>query len=122
MKNLFTILIVLLLASPTHNGPAPAWQRYQRGTASWYGGTFHGHKTANGEVFDEQKLTAAHPTLPMGTFVKVRNMRNNRTVVVRINDRGPYSGNRIIDLSKGAAAQLGYQHRGTALVEILNKQ
>jgi rare lipoprotein A (peptidoglycan hydrolase) len=77
-------------------------QRFQ-GTASWYGPYFHGRKTATGEVFDQHSLTAAHKTLPFGTYLKVRNLLNDRTVVVRINDRGPYVGERSLDLSYAAA-------------------
>ncbi len=76
------------------------------GNASYYGAEFHGKKTASGEIFDMNALTAAHPDLPFGTICKVTNLMNNREVVVRINDRGPFVGNRIIDLSYGAAKEL----------------
>jgi rare lipoprotein A len=88
------------------------------GLASWYGDFFHGRQTANGEVYDMNALTAAHPTLPMPTYVAVTNLSNNRTVVVRINDRGPYHDDRIIDLSHKAAQVLGFFGRGTAPVRV----
>ncbi|MEM1242724.1 MAG: septal ring lytic transglycosylase RlpA family protein [Cyanobacteria bacterium P01_H01_bin.26] len=82
------------------------------GTASWYGPYFHGRLTANGETFDQHALTAAHKSLPFGTVLQVRNLKNNRTAVVRINDRGPYIGDRSLDLSKAAAQCLGSQETG----------
>jgi rare lipoprotein A len=90
----------------------------QQGMASWYGGQFHGRKTANGERFDKGGLTAAHKTLPFGTQVCVRSMVTGKTVVVRINDRGPYAGDRIIDLSQGAAQELGMLGLGIKPVEL----
>jgi rare lipoprotein A len=77
------------------------------GRASWYGPGFHGRKTASGETFNQYAMTAASRTLPLGTRVRVTNQSNGRSVVVRINDRGPYTGGRIIDLSRGAMSQLG---------------
>lgn len=77
------------------------------GVASYYGDSFHGRKTASGENYNKNKLTAAHPTLPFGTLVKVTNVRTGRWVIVRINDRGPYVGNRVIDVSYRAARHLG---------------
>lgn len=88
------------------------------GLASWYGDLFHGRRTANGEIYDMNALTAAHPTLPMPTYAMVTNLENNRTVVVRINDRGPYHEGRIIDLSHRAAQLLGIHDRGTATVRV----
>ena len=82
------------------------------GHASYYAAKFDGRKTANGEIFSNKKLTAAHRTLPFGTIVKVTNVKNNKSVVVRINDRGPYAKNRIIDLSHAAADSLGIIHAG----------
>lgn len=90
----------------------------QRGTASWYGKGFHGRKTANGERFDMRAMTAAHPTLPLDSWVLVRNLRNNKVAVVRINDRGPYHGNRILDLSYAAAKRLSFVDHGATQVEI----
>jgi len=91
---------------------------YQIGTASWYGSYFQGKQTASGEPYDMQDFTAAHPTLPLGTFVKVTNLRNGRTVVVRINDRGPVVDGRIIDLSYNAARSLGFSQRGIQTVRL----
>lgn len=82
---------------------------YQVGSASWYGKKFHGKATASGEDFDMFELTAAHRQLPLGSFVKVTNLRNGKWVVVRINDRGPYVGRRIMDLSYGAARMLDFR-------------
>lgn len=90
----------------------------EEGVASWYGPDFHGKLTANGEEYDMHGLTAAHRTLPFNTLVKVRNTSSGETVVVRINDRGPYAKNRIIDLSRGAAEEIGMIGSGTAAVEL----
>ena len=90
----------------------------QVGTASWYGPGFHGRKTASGERFDQNKLTAAHRSLPLDTKVKVTNLENGRSVEVEINDRGPYAGKRVIDLSKAAASRLDMTDDGTARVRI----
>jgi len=90
----------------------------QRGKASWYGAAFHGRKTANGEVYDMDALTAAHPTLPLPSYVRVTNLDNGRSLVVRVNDRGPFAHGRIIDLSKAAALKLGYKGQGTANVQV----
>lgn len=94
------------------------------GWASWYGPGFHGNLTANGEIYNQNGLTAAHRNLPFDTMVRVTNMDNGRSLVVRINDRGPYIRNRIIDLSKGAAQELGLMSTGVAPVrmEILERQ
>lgn len=89
---------------------------FETGTASWYGAEFHGRKTANGELFDKNSLTAAHKTLPFGTMVLVRNLANGREVLVRINDRGPFAKGRIIDLSEAGARVLGMIGTGTAQV------
>ncbi|RLQ86857.1 septal ring lytic transglycosylase RlpA family protein [Notoacmeibacter ruber] len=82
------------------------------GKASWYGPGFHGKKTASGEAFNQNAMTAAHKTLPLGSKVRVTNERNGRSIVVRINDRGPYAHGRVLDLSKGAAAKLGFIRAG----------
>ena len=94
------------------------------GIASWYGNDFHNKKTANGEKYDMNTLTAAHRTLPLPSVVKVTNLENGRSLVLRVNDRGPYAKNRIIDISKKGAALLGYQTQGTAKVkvEVLEKE
>ena len=89
-----------------------------RGVSSWYGPNFHGKLTANGEVFDQYGVTAAHKTLPLGTVARVTNIDNGKSVILRINDRGPYVGNRILDCSYGAAIKLGFKDLGTANVEI----
>lgn len=88
------------------------------GIASWYGPGFHGKKTSNGEIYNQNGFTAAHKTLPMNTILKVTNLNNNREVVVRVNDRGPFVANRIIDLSKGAASEIDMLGTGTAPVRL----
>jgi rare lipoprotein A len=88
------------------------------GTASWYGTKFHGKKTANGERYDMHAMSAAHKTLPMPTMARVTNLNNGRSVIVRVNDRGPFVKNRIIDLSYAAARALGYDNVGTAPVRV----
>jgi rare lipoprotein A len=98
--------------------PAVAAGWSEQGEASWYGPGFAGRPTANGEVFDPRELTAAHPTLPFGTRVEVRNLETGRTVVVRINDRGPFVPGRIIDLSQAAAEAIGLIATGVAPVRI----
>jgi len=91
----------------------------QRGIASWYGKNFHGKKTSNGEIYNMYAMTAAHKTLPLGTYVRVQNLENNRELEVRINDRGPFVRGRIIDLSYTAAKKLGIVAPGKADVEIV---
>ncbi|MCZ2723379.1 septal ring lytic transglycosylase RlpA family protein [Marinomonas sp. 15G1-11] len=88
------------------------------GTASWYGNKFHGHKTSNGETYDMYSFSAAHKSLPLPTYLKVTNLDNNKSVIVRVNDRGPFHGNRLIDLSYAAAARLDYHKKGLARVKI----
>ncbi len=90
----------------------------EEGIASWYGTKFHGRHTANGEIYDLYAMTAAHKTLPLPTYVKVTNLENNREVIVRVNDRGPFYSDRIIDLSYAAAKRLGFAERGTARVRV----
>lgn len=90
----------------------------ERGVASWYGPTFHGVNTSSGERYDMYGMTAAHKTLPLPTYARITNLRNGRTIVVRINDRGPFVGNRLIDLSYTAAAKLDMLRDGTAFVEV----
>lgn len=93
--------------------------RYDRvGMASWYGADFHAKQTANGEFFDMTAISAAHPTLPMPSYVHVTNLRNGRTMLVRVNDRGPYKPNRIIDLSRRTAQLLGFEHQGTTEIRV----
>jgi rare lipoprotein A len=91
----------------------------QSGLASWYGRDFHGKKTSNGEIYNMYAMTAAHKTLPLGTYVRVHNLENNRSVVVRINDRGPFVRGRVIDLSYTAAKDIGIVGPGTARVEVV---
>lgn len=88
------------------------------GLASWYGDDFHGRYTANGEVFDMESITAAHPTLPLPSYVRVTNLANRKSIVVRVNDRGPYVGNRLIDLSVKTAKLLGFHSNGVARVKV----
>ena len=90
----------------------------QSGTASWYGTKFHGQNTANGEVYDLYGMSAAHKTLPLPSYVRVTNLDNNRSVILRVNDRGPFYSDRIIDLSFAAAKKLGYAESGTARVKV----
>ena len=110
----FIALAVLALALPFGSAQA----RVQEGLASWYGEQFHGRPTASGELFDSSDMTMAHPTLPFGTRVRVTNLRNGRSVEVRVNDRGPFVGSRIADLSHAAAVTLGMMRRGIARVRI----
>lgn len=98
--------------------PKEKYSHSEVGIASWYGPGFHGRLTANGEVFDMNKISAAHKTLQLPCMVKVTNLRNNRVLIVRVNDRGPYHQNRVIDLSKRAAHELGILQRGTARVRV----
>lgn len=107
-----------LLAEP-QSGAADAL--VDRGVASWYGRKFHGRRTASGERYDMNALTAAHKTLPFGTRVRVRSVATGKEVVVRINDRGPYRHQRIIDLSQAAIASLGLKNRGVTTVELLRE-
>ncbi len=88
------------------------------GVASWYGPNFHGRETANGEIFDQYAISAAHPTLPLPSYVRVTNLENNKSIMVRVNDRGPFSSSRIIDLSKRTADLLGVIKKGTARVRV----
>jgi rare lipoprotein A len=88
------------------------------GTASWYGSNFHGRLTANGEVFDRGSIAAAHTTMPLPSYARITNLRNKRSIIVRVNDRGPFHGNRIIDLSQRAAEALDFKHLGVAQVKV----
>lgn len=90
----------------------------ERGLASWYGKPFHGRKTSSGETYDMNGMSAAHKSLPLPTYVRVTNLANQRSIVIRINDRGPFHGSRLIDLSYTAAVKLGVDKTGTALVEV----
>lgn len=115
----YAIAVAVLLGC----AQAPVAQRQparavQDGTASYYGADFAGRRTASGERFDPQALTAAHPDLPFGTRLRVTNLENGRSVMVRINDRGPFAGGRIVDLSWGAARELGMLRSGLARVRV----
>jgi len=117
-------LAALLVAAPTGQGPAfpdtvPEW--VQQGPVSWYGPGFQGRRTANGETFDTHDLTMAHRSLEFGSEVRVTNLENGRSVVVRVNDRGPYVRGRVADLSHAAASELGFVDDGVvkARIELL---
>ena len=88
------------------------------GLASWYGSAFHGRRTANGEVFDRMSISAAHPTMPLPSYARVTNLRNHHSIIVRVNDRGPYHANRVMDVSEQAAAALDFRQVGTAKVRV----
>lgn len=109
------MLICSLLIPTTANAGHDV---YQAGKASWYGSFHHGRKTASGEVFNMNGLSAAHRTLPLGTMIEVTNKDTGKSIVVKVNDRGPYIGNRILDLSRGAAKRLGMIKDGVGNVEI----
>ncbi|MEQ1621657.1 MAG: septal ring lytic transglycosylase RlpA family protein [Methylococcales bacterium] len=107
--------------APQDQGSINKPQHKEVGKASWYGPGFQGQETANGEHFDQKDLTAAHPSLPMGSTAKVTNLENGKNVEVRINDRGPFTENRVIDVSKAAATELGMKKDGTTQVKIETK-
>jgi len=127
-KNKFLLLLPLFglaaflscVYQPTEMAPGGIRRGVQYGKASYYGygDEFHGRKTANGEIFDRNALTAAHPTLPFGTLCRVTNRSNGKSVVVRINDRGPFKGGRIIDLSYAAAKEIGAVRAGVVDVKV----
>jgi len=101
-----------------HLPPQPQHHWYQIGRASWYGKFFQGHQTASGEDYNMNAMTCAHRSLPLGSLVRVTNLRNHKSVVLRVNDRGPVPRSRIIDLSYAAARFLGFSRRGTAPVRV----
>ena len=121
------VAVLVALSAPSVASP-PAYVRSdapvapitkgERGIASWYGEECQGNLTANGEIYDFNGLTAAHRELPLGTKVKVTNLRNNRSIILRVNDRGPFTPGRFLDVSMAAAKQLGFLGSGTALVEV----
>lgn len=132
LRSLYPILLVALLSivitscgtterasKPVSYPDAGAGEVIEEGVASWYGPNFHGKLTANGERYDMYGLTAAHRTLPFNTLLRVENLENDESVVVRINDRGPFAKNRIIDLSKKAAEQIDMIGNGTAPVKLI---
>lgn len=88
------------------------------GTASWYGSDFHGRRTANGEIFDRESISAAHPTMPLPSYARVTNLKNSRSIIVRVNDRGPYHGGRVMDVSQRVAEALDFRSAGTAHVKV----
>ena len=116
--------------APAKSGPSPRstassapsdttrWKSYQTGMASWYGGRWHGRRTANGERYNQNTLTAAHKKLPFNTLVRVTNLANGKSCIVRVNNRGPYVRGRVIDLSVAAAKALGYHSKGVAKVKL----
>ena len=112
-KSPYTVLGKTYELLPTSSGYR------ERGVASWYGNKFHGRKTSTGEIYSMYGMTAAHKTLPIPCYVRVTNLANNRSVIVRVNDRGPFHGARIIDLSYAAAKKLDYSAKGTATVEVV---
>lgn len=112
-------LLVVCTAPQGIAGTGESPPRVMSGAASWYGPGFHGRLTASGERFDVEALTAAHPSLPFGTRILVTNAANGRSVIVRINDRGPFAGKRILDLSEKAAQVIGMIDRGVAKVKIV---
>ena len=115
IRNIVVAALLLTGLSPVVTGSTFAGGN-QCGGASWYGPGFNGNKTASGERFNQNAMTAAHKSLPFGTVVKVVDQRSGNSVRVTINDRGPYHGGRIIDLSKAAATELGFRGRGTTKV------
>ena len=114
-----SVSVYLLLFTLSFAFVAPANAQYEEGYASWYSATFHGVETANYEVYDHEALTAAHPTLPFGTMVRVERLDNNRTVTVRVNDRMEPGPNHVIDLSGAAAESLGLLDSGIAKVRLI---
>ncbi len=118
---LLMLVVAILVVSGCGGGagePSTESGSIQEGEASYYAHKYHGRTTANGEVYDENKMTAAHKTLPFGTTVRVTNLANGKKVVVRINDRGPFVKGRIIDLSYKAAGELDYISRGVVKVRV----
>lgn len=126
MKSIISVLLLtsvfgyapMVNASTKHHKSAKVVDMKLTGTASWYGIQHHGHKTASGEIFNMNKLTAAHRTIKLGTMVRVTNLSNGRQTLVKINDRGPYAKGRILDLSKQAAKELDMLKAGEAKVAI----
>ena len=113
-----SVLIALLAGCGCLGSGMPKSGRPQIGMASWYGKKYHGRPTASGEIFDMYKLTAAHKKLPLGTRVRVTNLKNRKSVVVKVNDRGPFVRGRIIDLSYAAAKKIGMIGDGIAKVRV----
>jgi rare lipoprotein A len=114
----YTLLRPGVVVAPEMEADEPELEIIDEGVASFYGSQFAGRQTANGEVFDPGAMTAAHPSLPFGSELRVTNARNGQSVVVRVNDRGPFTGGRVIDLSKAAAQEIGMVRSGTAPVVV----
>jgi rare lipoprotein A len=112
------LVLVLCIAPQAAKAQAAATKAVETGTASWYGPDFNGKRTSSGEIYDKEKLTAAHRTLPFGTYLRVLDLDNGSSVVVRVNDRGPFAKNRVIDLSEAAARIIGMIPSGTARVSL----
>lgn len=107
-----------VVGGKTYTPTTPKKGYKSEGLASWYGDDFHGRLTANGEIFDMNAIAAAHPTLPLPSYVRVTNLSNGRSMMVRVNDRGPFHGNRMLDVSNRAADMLGFKNKGTARVQM----
>ena len=118
MKKILNNYLIISLLIALSTSACAKRNGIQTGKGSWYGKKFHGRKTASGEKYNMYALTAAHKTLPFNTMVEVTNLKNNRKVIVRINDRGPYAKGRIIDLSYLAAKKLGYVNKGVAKLKV----
>ena len=120
MKKILTVLVMLIMSFSmiAATKKTVSSKVYQTGTASFYGGKWHGKKTANGEIFNTYSLTAAHKTLPFNTRVRVTNLNNGKSVIVRINNRGPYIKGRIIDLSTAAFTAIESKNKGIARVKL----
>lgn len=122
LKKLITALLSITLSittvTATSSAVASVKQFKQSGMASWYGRQFHGRQTANGERFNMHAMTAAHRTLPLNCVIRVTNKTNGKSVVLRVNDRGPFSGNRVLDVSYGASKALGFTDNGLTNVKI----
>ena len=123
MRRIALLWLLVLVSCSLSRAPVPAPAPEKRaggqvGQASWYGGDFHGRRTASGGRFDQNQLTAASRTLPLGSHARVTNLDNGRSVVVQITDRGPYARRRVIDVSRAAAHRLGMVKRGTARVRV----
>ena len=116
--SIFLLTVMLAGCGAIFGTGVPRRVRFQIGMASWYGPGYHGNTCASGEIYDMYKLTAAHRELPFGTYVRVTNLRNGKSVVVRINDRGPFKRGRIIDLSYAAARKIGMVREGSTRVRI----
>ena len=114
MKNIILLLWVILMGA----APVLAQQKSSTGIASYYAQKFHGRKTASGEIFDNNAMTAAHNKLPLGTFIKVTNIRNNRWVIVKVTDRLHAANRRVVDLTQAAAKKLGFIHWGLTRVRV----